>query len=82
LLAGQQRLLARHHRKPLPSVAVIRVLQSPAGGDSASQLLRTEKFSHIRQFTKVLKGACGRSKQKSASLFNAGFVISIGILND
>jgi len=55
---------------------VIRVLQLPAVSDPASQLLR-EEFPYVRQFTKVLKGARGRSKLKRTNLFDADFVIAI-----
>jgi hypothetical protein len=40
-----------------------------------------EDMPHIRQFIKLSKGACGRSKQKGTKLFGGGFFISIGILN-
>jgi len=45
------------------------------------QLLRTEKIPHIGQFTKLLKGACERSKQKNARILAVEVIIATSILN-
>ena len=75
LLAGQQRLLARHHRR-LSLGPEFRVVYLRAGGDSASQILRQKKTPTSASLPRF-REACVDEQSEIANLFQTDFLISI-----